>query len=174
MKQLLVMCLLAFFTTAHAEQPTYPLKGYLGVQYGASELSGDEIDDDIDIDYGTVRIGVTLNENFALEGRLGGSDDDDSSGGIKYDLESIGGVYGLYHFRIGQNASVYGIAGWSAVEVKGTIDTPTGHQSDQEDDDGLSYGVGVEFFGISIEAMRYLDTSDITADTVAIGYTYYF
>lgn len=174
MKQLLVLCLLAFVTTAHAEQTTYPLNGYLGVQYGASELSGDEVEGDVDVNYGTLRVGVTVNENFALEFRFGGSDDDDSSDGIKYDLESIGGAFGLYHYRIGQNASIYGIAGWSAVEVKATIDTPTGHESDQEDYDGASYGVGVEFYGVSIEALRYMDTSDITADTVAVGYTYYF
>ena len=157
MKQLLVVCLLAFFTTAHAEQPVNPLKGYLGVQYGTLELSGDAVDDDIDIEYGIIRIGVTLNENIAVEGRLGAGNDDDRSGGIKYELESIGGIYGLYHFRMSPDASVYAIAGWSAGEVKGTIDTPTGRQSDQEDDDGLSYGVGVELFGVSIEAMRYLD-----------------
>jgi opacity protein-like surface antigen len=174
MKQLLAVCLLAFVTTVHAKQPINPLKGYLGIQYGALELSGDAVNDDIDIDYGVIRIGVTVNENIAIEGRLGTGNDDDRSGGVKYELESIGGVYGLYHFRMNPDVSVYGILGWSAGEVKGSIDTPGGHLSDQEDEDGLSYGAGVELFGVSIEAMRYLDTSEITADAVAVGYTYYF
>ena len=174
MKQLLAVCLLAFVTSAYAERPANPLKGYLGIQYGAMELSGDAVDGDIDIDYGILRIGVRVNENIAIEGRLGTGNDDDKSGGVKYELESIGGVYGLYHFRLNPDLSVYGILGWSAAEVKGSINTVTGHLSDQEDDDGLSYGAGVEFYGISIEAMRYLDTSDITADAVAVGYTYYF
>ena len=171
MKQLLAVCLLAFVTTVHAKQPVNPLKTYLGIQYGALELSGDVVNDDIDIDYGVIRIGVTVNENIAIEGRLGTGNDDDRSGGVKYELESIGGVYGLYHFRMNPDLSVYGILGWSAAEVKGSIDTPGGHVSDQDNDRGLSYGAGVELFGVSIEAMRYLDTSEITADAVAVGYT---
>ena len=173
MKKLLVIGVLAFASTAQAGESTNPLGSYLGLQYGALELSGDRVDDDIDLDYGMIRLGVTVNESVALEGRAAASDDDDISGGIKFELESLYGIYGLYHFRMNPDASVYGIAGWSFGETKVSINTPGGRVSDQEDDHGFSYGIGAELYGVSIEAMRYLDVDDIIADVVAVGYTYH-
>ena len=64
----------------------------------------------------------------------------------------------------------YGALGYSNVTLKVSSDT----DSTQPDDNGLSYGVGFEAYGFNVEWMQYLDTTDIDASAVAIGYNYHF
>ena len=46
--------------------------------------------------------------------------------------------------------------------------------STQVDDNGLSYGVGVQFYGFNLEYMQYLDTADLEVGAYSIGYNYQF
>jgi len=62
------------------------------------------------------------------------------------------------------------VAGYSQVSFKGSL----GNASDQDDEDGFSYGVGVEVYGFNVEYMQYLDTSDLEVGAVAVGYNYKF
>ena len=166
MNKLLMSLLLVLSTSVQADQ----LSSYLGVQLGTSESSLDGFGSDVDLDYTLIRFGIWVDDSIALELRTGRGIDDDNYQGIDLEVERIGGLYGLYHLNIGPNASVYGAAGWS----DGTLKASQGNLSVQEDDDGFSYGFGAEFAGFNIEFMRYLDTSDITADAVSFGYNYHF
>ncbi|MBT8437514.1 MAG: hypothetical protein KJP11_09095, partial [Gammaproteobacteria bacterium] len=86
-------------------------------------------------------------------------------GGIDFEIESIGGLYGLYHVGI-----IYGIAGASS----GTVKTSLMGQNKQIEDDSFSYGIGLEYRGFNVEWIQYMDTSDIEVDALSIGYNYYF
>lgn len=47
-------------------------------------------------------------------------------------------------------------------------------QNIQIEEDSFSYGVGLEYRGFNVEWIQYIDTSDIEADAVSIGYNYHF
>lgn len=166
MNKLLILFLLVLSSSAQADERS----SYIGVQFGTSESSLDNIANDVDLDYGLIRFGIWLDESIALELRSGRGISDEENQGIDLEVERFGGIYGLYHLGIGSNVSVYGAVGWT----DGTLKASQGDISIQESDDGLSYGFGAQFAGFNVEFMRYLDTSDITADAVSIGYNYHF
>lgn len=147
-------------TASHAEG----LESYLGLQYGTADSEGEELD------YGLIRLGVMVSENMAVELRTGIGTDDTTISGITVEIEGISGIYGAYHFNFSDNTSIYGTLGWSDITVKGSM--PAG--SDQEKENGLSYGIGFEAYGFNVEWMQYLDTNDLEADAIAVGYNYHF
>ena len=46
--------------------------------------------------------------------------------------------------------------------------------SEQEDENGLSYGVGAKISIFSFEFMRYIDNNEVEADVVSVGVQYTF
>ena len=153
--------LLALSFNAHAANPL-GLTGYTGIQVGNLDI------EDVDIPYGLLRLGV-IKENLAVELRLGTGFDDDHTDGFKVELDSLYGMYGLYHIRFSK-ASVYAIGGYTEGQTK----ISQGGNSVRVDKDGFSYGAGIEFYGVNLEYMQYLDKNDIDAKAVSIGYNYYF
>ena len=107
-------------------------------------------------------------EEISLEIRTGTGIDDDTVRGIDLELESLYGVYGLYHYSISELASLYGAVGISRASLKASVSG----SSDQDNDHGLSYGVGVKFSIFSVEFMRYLDTNEIEVDAITVGVHY--
>ena len=55
-----------------------------------------------------------------------------------------------------------------------TLKASSGNGSAQDDENGLSYGAGMKFSILSIEYIRYLDTSDVEVDAVSVGLQYTF
>jgi len=49
-----------------------------------------------------------------------------------------------------------------------------GNLSDQDDDHGLSYGIGVQVYGFNVEYMQYLNTTELDVGALAVGYNYKF
>ena len=143
---------------------------YIGLQLGTSESSIDDVSGDLDFDFGLLQLGVWASEEISLEFRTATGNGDDTSDGIEFELENLYGLYGLYHYHLGEIVSIYGALGISRVTLKGS----TTGASDQESEDGLSYGVGAKLSMFTLEFMRYLDTTDVTVDAVSLGVQYTF
>lgn len=159
-----VVSVCALFSQAHAENNRTT---YIGFQFGSARADDGIID--FEPDYGVIRLGIMPTENIALEWRLGTGDSDDVNG-VTFDLENVYGLYGLYHYNFSAKASIYAVAGYSQVSFKASV----GDLSDQGDDDGFSYGIGAQVYGVNVEFMQYLDTSDVEVEALAIGYNYKF
>lgn len=140
---------------------------YIGIQFGSADTSLDELPE-ADLDIGLIHLGVWASEEVSLEIRTGTGIDDDTVRGIELELESLYGVYGLYHYHISELASLYGAVGISKASLKASVSG----SSDQDNDHGLSYGVGVKFSIFSVEFMRYLDTNEFEVDAVSVGVHY--
>ncbi len=143
---------------------------YIGLQFGATDTSADDFSGDLDFDFGLLQLGVWASEEVSLELRTGSGTSDDTSDGIDFDLENLYGLYGLYHYHLGEIASIYGALGVSRVTLKASIPG----DSNQESEDGMSYGIGAKLSVFTLEYMRYLDTTDITVDAVSLGVQYTF
>ena len=141
---------------------------YIGLQFGVADTSIDNFSDDLD--YSLLQLGIWANEEASIEFRTGVGTSVESSGGIDYEIESLYGLYGLYHYHLGEMASIYGALGASRVTLKASIPG----DSLQEFQNGLSYGVGAKLSVFTLEYMRYLDTTDISVDTVSLGVQYTF
>ena len=142
--------------------------GYVGLQFGESEADDGFIE--VETDYRLLRIGYAPNKTYAFEYRIGRGSSDDIQNGVRFELENVYGLFGLYHFNFAEKASVYGVLGLSQASFK----ISNAVTSTQVDDNILSYGAGVQFYGVNVEYMKYLDTSDIEMDTIAVGYNYHF
>jgi hypothetical protein len=139
--------------------------GFIGLQYGQAEDG-----DSKNYDYALARIGAHITDEIAIEYRAGkGVGDRTKVDGIKVKIERLTGVYGSYHYYLTDTASVYGIAGWSKVKVEGSLNGASVTQSS----DGASYGAGIEYNGFNVEWMQYLDTDDIDATAIGVGYNFW-
>lgn len=143
---------------------------YIGIGAGTSDTSIDDLSDNVDLDVLVLQFGIWMSENNSIELRMGKGIGDDSVGPVDAEIESIGGLYGTYHWHLGNHFSVYGIAGWSRASAKSSVNG----DSDQDDENGLSYGAGMKISIVNVEFMRYLDTSEVEADAVSVGLHYNF
>ena len=147
---------------------------YGGIQYGLGTYSEDGFDD-ANPNALVGRYGKFVNDNFAIEGRIGFGVGDDSVndptvGDIAIEIDSLLGVYGVGHVAINDSSSVYGLLGFSRGELTATA-TDFGI-SISDDDTGLSFGVGSNIglsdtLALNIEYTQYL--SESTYDFTAIG-----
>ena len=156
MKKLTLVLVLLFTTNSYALESG---NSYIGLQLGEADV------DDLDLEAYLIRFGVGVSDRIDLELRYGRGLNDQEDGGIEFEIESIGGFYGLYHVGI-----LYGIAGVSS----GTVKASLLGQNTQVEEDSFSYGVGLEYQGFNVEWIQYIDTSDLDVDAVSIGYNYYF
>jgi hypothetical protein len=139
---------------------------YIGLQFGNSDVSVDGVSD-LDIDLTLLQVGVWVSDDISLEIRTGRGMSDDTVQGVKFEIESVYGLYGLYHFHLSEFASLYGALGMS----RATLKTST---SGQEEESSLSYGIGAKFSFFSVDFMRYMDTTDVEVDVVSVGLQYTF
>jgi hypothetical protein len=167
-KKIITVFLLSISTLFSPAQAANDSTTYIGLQVGSIDADNDSLE--VDIDYGMIRLGIMPNDNVAFEYRIATGTSDDEENGITVDLENVYGLYGLYHFNFSENASVYGALGYSQASFKTTI----GNASDQDDENGFSYGVGAQVYGFNVEYMQYLDTTDLDVAAFAVGYNYKF
>ncbi len=106
--------------------------------------------------------GAQFNDYFALEGHLGTGGSDRGA-----DLDHLAGAYAKGILPVAPNFRLYGLAGFSEVEI-----------SDNRES-GLSYGAGAEMdiannVSIGADYMRYLDESayDFPSTDSAAGFFY--
>jgi outer membrane autotransporter protein len=125
----------------------------------------------------TLRGGHFLTDNFAVEGRLGTGLNDDTVSGTNVDVEldQVVGVYAVGHLPVSDVFSFYGLLGFSYAEA--TLSVPGASVSG--DDDGFSYGAGVEVnftpaISGQLEYVSYLDKSDYELNAASLGLSYNF
>ena len=165
----------AMFANANSEGDSYG-----GFQYGLGTYSEDGFDD-ANPNALVGRYGKFINDNFAIEGRIGFGVGDDSVndstvGDIAIEIDTLIGVYGVGHVAINDSSSVYGLLGFSRGELTATA-TDFG-MSISDDDSSLSYGVGSNIglsdtLALNLEYVQYL-TSDYDFTAIGIGMVFSF
>lgn len=148
-------------------------RSYLGIQYAQAMYNDDDIDD-VEPTAVVVRGGIYLTEHVSAELRYGdGLDDDDvefQGQNIAVDIENFGGVYAVYHFDTDFQNSFYGILGYTEAELKGSLNG----QTTRNDNNGVSAGLGFNFYGVNIEYMQYMYADDFEFATLGLGYLFTF
>ena len=129
----------------------------------------------------TGRLGYEFTRNLAAEGRVAVSTEG-SSKSADAQSDILFGGYGKFSWYPSRKMlfDIYGLAGFSATQMTFQLQ---GDDERDDDDAGLSFGVGMNFFadenhGINIEWIRYLDgtmfNADYTLDHLGIGYVQRF
>lgn len=147
---------------------------YGGLQY--AQVTYDEEDfEELEPTALIGRIGRFMTENVSIEGRLGaGLEDDDIDivipgfGTIEAEVEvnTLYGFYAAVHSDPSKDVSIYGIVGVS----KGELEFSALGLSEDEDDSGLSYGIGLNFGKFNVEYMSYLDEDEYEVTALSIGF----
>ncbi|WP_237673540.1 porin family protein [Vreelandella profundi] len=161
-------------STAFAESAGSAYVGALASHY-VFDIDGES--DDLNPTGLTVRGGYFFTDNFAVEGRLGtGLADDNISGtNVDVELDQLMGVYVAGFLPVNDVFSFYGLLGFSYAEA--TLSNRFASISD--DDDGFSYGAGVEFdftqqISGQLEYVSYLSKSEYDLSAASIGLSYNF
>jgi opacity protein-like surface antigen len=162
-------------------------KNYIGIQYGVGDYSEEGISKSYDPTAYMIRIGRYFSPNFSIEGRLGSGLDDDTQflpefgpGGldVSLELDTIIGIYGVWHMNLSESSSIYGILGASDVEGTASVSGfPAAKDSNSES--GYSYGIGADIgvsdnVALNIEYINYLDKSNVELSAIALGAVFSF
>lgn len=170
-KYLLMIALVLAYSTASSAADEG--ESYGGIQYAAASFDPDD-GEELEPTALIFRAGKYLTENFAVEGRIarGIDDDSDNSGAFdsEVEVENIGGVYGVFRSGEISGASFYGVLGYSKVDVEISALGVT----DDTDERGFSYGVGVNVGGFSLEYMSYIESHDFDFSAVGLGFVIEF
>ena len=151
----------AFAASAQAQESFQSPQGYVGGDAMFWSLNPDRGDSRDDVGL-RLRGGAQFNDYFALEGHLGTGGSDRGA-----DLDHLAGAYAKGILPVAPNFRLYGLAGFSEVEI-----------SDNRES-GLSYGAGAEMdiannVSIGADYMRYLDESAYDFDAASVGLRYRF
>lgn len=148
---------------------------YGGIQYSQVNVDIDGLDD-ADPTALVGKLGQFVTENVAIEGRLGfGVSDDEIDvdlgpffGEVEVEVEVnyLAGVYAVVHSDTEATATFYGLVGIT----QGEIELSVGGESVDDDDSGLSYGLGVNIKNFNLEYMSYLEEDDYDVTAISIGY----
>ena len=147
---------------------------YAGAQYVLVTYD-EEGFDDVEPTALVGRVGYFLNDNVAIEGRIGfGLQDDEveldlgflGTVDVDFEVENLFGIYAAIHSSGSSDTSFYGIFGFSQGELEASalgIDV-------SEDESGFSYGFGLNINKFNIEYMSYLDEDDFEVTAISLGF----
>ena len=151
---------------------------YIGGGYTMANYDQSHVSDDASLGLLSVRGGYQVDENLALEARLGTgvSDDKISIDGEKTKIEEDY-TYGAY-LKMGQPTSIglypYMLVGWTESKIKGSV--PGASQTDKSG--GISYGAGMEYrfsdISVGLEYTVFYNNDDYKIDGLTLGATYKF
>ncbi|MFC1589582.1 porin family protein [Pseudomonadota bacterium] len=160
---------------------------YFGIQYGIGDYDEDGLSNSFSPTALMARVGLNVNSNLSVEGRLGFGLQDDTQflaelGGsgldAQYELDSIIGVYALGHVDLAESSSIYGLLGVSRVKANANVpEFPAARNCSS--DSSFSYGVGADFgisdnVALNIEYTQYLNKSNADLGLIALGATFSF
>lgn len=154
---------------ANAEKTPYFGVGVINWMYDPDRL------DDVEAAGALFTLGSQLNPNFSVEGRFAtGGSDTVRTLDADVELDSLLSIMAKPHTS-GDNVRGYGLLGFSDVDLS----ADRGGRSASADDNGFSYGAGVEFAvgksgWINFEYANYLDEDDYTFDGWTIGARFEF
>ena len=169
MKHILLVITLAFFYSSPSIAASKG-ESYGGLQYALVTYDEDGFDE-VEPTALVGRYGHFVSDYVAIEGRIGfGLQDDTVDAGafdIDIEVDSLYGVYGVFHTSSSSDTNFYGVLGFTRGELEGSAFGLTV----SEDDSGLSYGFGVNIKWFNIEYMHYLDDDDWDATAISLGFT---
>lgn len=155
---------------------------YAGIQYGMVTYSETGIPD-FEPTALAGRLGYFVHDQFSIEGRIGIGISDDSAvvdvgfgpENVSLEVDSLVGIYGVAHLPLSDNASLYGVIGFT----QGELTVKVSGIPFSGDDDDLSYGIGVDFgvgqkTSVNIEYMSYLDETAYDVTAIALGVNFAF
>ena len=131
--------------------------------------------DDLSISYDSTVLsaifGSKVNENVALEARLGYGVSNENLAGTEISIDTAISLFGKFGSEISRNVYPYLALGYTHANVEFVV---PGTKVDA-DDGNYSYGVGMDILlddesRINIEYMDYFDKDDISYDALSIGY----
>lgn len=158
--------------------PSYSEGVYGGAMMQLTTFEND-LADKVNLGTALAKVGYQIDDNFAVEGRLGtglGTDNvDDCTFTCEergYQLNAIGGVYASWMPSIEADIKPYVALGVTSVKLEGKGDAA---DIDIKATD-LSYGVGLKFnldeqFDVSVEYMSYTDEDAAEVDGFSVGLT---
>jgi len=163
-----------FADNSEIEGSNYFGINFLGLKYEEDALDFHETG-------AALRLGHEFNSYFAIEGQIGaGLTDDKLFGVVDIGVDYLVGLYARANvFLWSPSARLYALVG----VTHGKITAEAFGISDTLRDTELGYGVGVELYGnsrnaINLELMRYMDGEDdgfdYTVDAFSIGYIHRF
>ena len=150
-----------FAASAQAQQSFQYPQGYVGGDAMFWSLNPDRGSSRDDVGL-RLRGGAQFNDYFAVEGHLGIGGSDRGA-----DLDHLAGAYAKGIIPIAPEVRLYGLAGFTEVEIS----------NDRES--GFSYGAGAEVdiapnVSVGADYMRYLDKTAYDFDAASIGLRYRF
>ncbi len=125
------------------------------------------------------KIGTYINDNFAVEGRLGAGISEDEKSGTDVKIKHLVGAYARGILPVNDKAEVYGLIGVTNVDIDATAGGSTSGTSDS----GLSLGIGINVkldrdFALNFEyANLYddeVDGADLKVSSFSLGATMLF
>ncbi|WP_422102514.1 porin family protein [Vreelandella sp.] len=151
----------SFAASAQAQQSFQYPQGYVGGDAMFWSLNPDRGSSRDDVGL-RLRGGAQFNDYFAVEGHLGTGGSDRGA-----DLDHLAGAYAKGIIPIAPEVRLYGLAGFTEVEIS----------NDRES--GFSYGAGAEVdiapnVSVGADYMRYLDKTAYDFDAASIGLRYRF
>lgn len=147
---------------------------YFGSSYYMSSVEFDAIDADFDLGALTFQYGMDINEMLGMEFRFGFGLQDDSLLGVNLSLENYYGLYLKPKYRM-DAVQLYALFGYASAELELSFQG----ESMSADDDGFSYGFGLEYFfndttAVTVEYMQLINDSDYDSPSFNLGVNYYF
>ncbi len=148
---------------------------YVGAGYADTEIEFDNVNSDADVAVLFARAGYQLNQNVAIEGRLGLATDDDTINGVNIDIKDMYGIY----LKAGMPTQVglypYVLLGMThaKVEARGRFVSASDSGSD------ISYGFGADYWFTSqvsagLEFTQYYDKDDAEVSGLTLGLNFKF
>ena len=167
-----LLCLFAA-AGAHAQEGLYGGAFVSRVTYAEDGL------DDANPTAIGVKIGASISKNFAVEARLGTGLSDDSVSvlgvPVSIKVDNFYGVYGRGILPLSDQASIYGLLGYTHGKLKGDF---TGGSVSISDSD-VSYGIGGDFavtptVSLNVEWARLFKGDDFKVDGLTFGVSFKF
>jgi|GEM_PF-1612313 len=187
--KLIVCVLLAVFTSVSIAQGTT----YRGMYAGGSFTNHKGKGSDERLTGGVLKLGYDLVNFLAIEGHVGGtivetiySDPEYLDSGYTDVRSEHAGIYARLNWRL-TNITLYGLVGYGYYKTKFDFiayEDPFFDRSGENDEQGLSYGVGIDLFGsartaVSINWMQLINEKDefdneTNVQAIYLGITHYF
>ena len=161
---------------------------YFGLQYSSTtfEFAGEDWEPKVLI----ARYGKFIDDNFAIEGRLGIGIDSDTlsitndpivgNASVEIDIDTLIGIYGVGSHNFNENSSIYALIGITNGEATFSAKSSIlGNASFSETETDLSYGVGANIgisntVGINLEYISYISKTDFDVTAVNLGFVIKF
>lgn len=144
-------------------------KRYAAVDVGFYTIESEADNADADITHLTGRVGGYLNDNLALEARLGTGVTDDTVNDADVSLRYLVGANLRAGAKVGDQVFPYVLLGFTRADVKTEFNGNS--ESDAETDTSYGAGVDLDLSGmtVTLEYANLIDKNDVTYSGFSVG-----